>query len=339
MKGLLSKLTMLFAVVWMGCVDEVDFGVNPPKELPYVIDGLLTSGDTARVSISKAYPVDGRFYSAPVLGAEVRITSPEDSDMELELFITKGDGYGAIYKAKTLFVPVVGHSYQLNVKTADGVEFVSTPQRVDEAGEIESIYFEFVQGFDRVQNIEQDGFNVYVDAILPNSQSWSAQWKLRTTYMVRTDTQDCLGCPSVCWVSDREDKPLLVQSKFVGGNRVGRVFVKYVPINVQTLNDRYHIEVIQKTISNEAWEFYDGVRYQLENSSSLFQPVFSSPKGNITAVTAEVAVIGIFTASRDVRKSIFITPEDVPYKILGVFPAGPCTMFPNSTTRKPPFWN
>lgn len=334
-------MAVVMVTAWMGCVDEVDFDVEAPLDaaLPLVIDCTLVSGSPATAVLSKGYPADGEYYYTTVLGAYLEIIDLDDAQVSVGLY-PFGKAYnGTRYQAFDTIDLVEGHRYQLQVTLPDFKRFESTPQRAQASGQIDSIYFEFVEGFNPNTNREEDGFNVYIDSTLPSDGENYTRWQVNGTYLIRTEIGECGSCMSMCWVSEREALPLVSRSRFSAGQVVRRTFVKYIPINYSTFNDRYRVEVLQHIISRDAWEFYDALRYQLENAASLFQPAFSSLKGNVTSVNAGVPVIGIFTATLPARRAIYITGKDVPYKVRGVQQSGDCRNLPNSTAVKPAFWN
>ncbi len=342
MRARISHIAFVTAVVWMGCVDEVDFDVKvpPPSALPVIIDGIITSGWPATAVLSKAYPADGKYYYTPIAGATVWVTDIDDPLVRVDLLFANEKYNGTLYQSPDTMNLEVGHRYQLHVTLSGSHAFESTPQQVSEPGQVDSVYFEFVKGYNQATDREEDGFNVYMDSSMPALGSNYVRWEMNGTYLLRTEInpEACEGCLTMCWVSDTEDLPLISRSKFTGSSELRRTFVKYIPINYTTFNDRYHVEVVQHTISRDAWEFYDALRYQLENTASLFQPAFSALKGNITATGSSAPVIGIFTATQTARKSIFIKATDVPYKVRGVTPVGDCRGFPNSTADMPSFW-
>jgi hypothetical protein len=324
----------------MGCVDEVDFDVNVPplNALPVIIDATITSGWPATAVLSKAYPADGEYYYTPITGAAVWVTDLDDPLVSVDLLFSNEKDNGTLYQSMDTLNLEVGHRYQLHVSLGSRV-FESTPQQVSEPGVVDSVYFEFVEGYNPATDREEDGFNVYMDSSMPSLGENYVRWEMNGTHLLRTiPPETCGDCFSICWVSDKEDLPLISRSRHTSGSKLLRTFVKYIPINYTTFNDRYHVEVVQHIISRDAWEFYDALRYQLENTASLFQPAFSALKGNINAVGPQAPVIGIFTATQSARKSLFIKATDIPYKVRGVTPGGDCRSFPNSTGEMPPFW-
>jgi len=336
-----SHIALLILLAWTGCVDKVNLvGAGSPIDFPFVIEGQVSSEDTARVYISKAYPADGKYHTTPVLSATVWIEGLDDG-MNWQLPSRRGGKqFGALYQAASIIPVTVGNRYQLHVVLPGGQHVKSIPQVVQASGEIQNLYFEYVEGFNRETGVPENGFNVFVDGLSPVESDWYIRWTFNGTYLLRTEVSpDCFNCPTVCWISEHEDWPVVAYSEFAANRRAARNFLKYIPISMKNFTDRYHVEVVQEVISRDAWEFYRDIRYQMDNASSLFQPAFSSVKGNLQATDASTPVIGIFTASQTTRKTLFILQSDIPFEMRGDFLTGACTLYPNSTTTPPPFWN
>lgn len=339
MRSWRSHTALLILLAWTGCVDKVDFvGSGNSIQFPFVIEGHVSNEDTARVYISKAYPADGKYYTTPVSSATVWIAGLDDG-MNWQLSNSPGGKqFGAMYKATSIMPVTIGNRYQLHVTLPGGQQAASIPQVVQASGEIQNLYFEYVAGFNRDTGVPENGFNVFVDGLSPVESDWYIRWTFNGTYFMRTEVSPtCVNCPTECWVSEHEDRPVLAHSDFVANRSAARNFLKYIPISIKNFSDRYHVEVVQEVISRDAWEFYRDIRYQIDNSSSLFQPTFSAIKGNMYTSGAS-PVIGIFTASQTTRETLYILQTDVPFKVRGAFPTGPCTSYPHSSATPPPFW-
>jgi hypothetical protein len=334
-------------------VDPADISLAT-QELPVIIEATVTNDpgpDT--VKITKAYPADGGYYSrVGVAGAKVRIISDAgESDKLTDI----GRGF---YVTNTL-QGAIGRTYQLFL-TLNGVEqYQSTPQRMAPAGTIDNITFEFISRVNSTTGLTEDGFNVYANSTVDPSSSRRLRYKVLGTYKVTTNPEliqirtDCAAppCPTlslpcatnceccICWVSEREITPKLVDPDFVGGTAITRIPVHYIPINNYTFNERYRVEVTQMELSQDVYEFYDAIRKQMENASSLFQPPFFELRGNVEPINQAPRVVGIFSASAVTRQHIYIYRNDVPYDMISEPIAADCrAVAPNSSNQMPPFW-
>ena len=198
-----------------------------------------------------------------------------------------------------------------------------------------------------------------MDSKVEASSTRRLRYKVFGTYKIQTDPSlieirsDCPAapCPTttlpcaeaceccICWASERETAPVLLDPKFVGGTTISHVRVHYIPINNFTFHDRYRVEITQLELSQDAYDFYAAVRKQIENAASLFQPPFFELRGNIQPVSNAPRVVGIFSAAAVTRKYIYIYRSDVPYDLISESIAGDCRSAAlNSTNQKPSFW-
>lgn len=335
-----------------GCVDKADISLDT-QQLPIIIEASVTNDpgpDT--VEITRAYPADGGFYSrVGISGAVVRIISDAgESDNLTDI----GRGF---YVTDTL-QGAIGRTYQLFLSLPNG-QYQSTPQRMLPAGTLDEITYEFTSKENSSTGLTEDGFNVFANSTVDPSSSRRLRYKVLGTYKVTTNPEliqirtDCAAppCPMetlpcatnceccFCWVSERETTPKLVDPDFVGGTSITRIPVHYIPINNYTFNERYRVEVTQMELSQDVYEFYEAIRKQMENASSLFQPPFFELRGNVEAINQAPRVVGIFSAVALTRGYIYINRSDVPYDMVSEPIAADCrAVAPNSTNQMPPFW-
>ncbi|MDZ4716547.1 MAG: DUF4249 domain-containing protein [Cytophagales bacterium] len=339
----------VIVLLWMSCIDPVDLSL-PPSQLPLIIDGAIADGDGPfSVRILRGVPVDGRYHQTEfVAGARVVIsdnTGVRDTLKDI----------GGIYETNSI-KGIVGRTYQLRVTTADGAKYESTPEMMLPAGTVDSVFFEFVRGLKKDTQIEVDGFNIFINATAPAGGNRRLRWKFNGTYKVRTNpalltttdpitlqdvplacAEQCLCC--VCWVSVKEESPILFQNDFLGSSTLRHVFVNYIPINNMTFNERYRVEISQMEVSQRVYDFYSGVRKQIDGSTSLFQPPFFELKGNVSATNNDNLVIGVFSAAAVVKRHIYIARTAIPYDFHLSEIIGDCrAVAPNSSNSQPAFW-
>lgn len=345
-----------FLLMSLGCVDKADIALVS-QQLPFIIEAAVTNAPGSdTVKITKAYPADGGYYSrVGVSGAKVRIISDAgESDRLTDI------GRG-MYITDTL-QGVIGRSYQLLVSLSDQNgehHYQSTAQRMLPAGAIDGITYEFTSQVNSSTGLSENGFNVYVNSSVSVSSSRRLRYKILGTYKVNTNPEliqirtDCATppCPTmslpcatnceccVCWVSEREKFPVLLDPDFVGGTTITRIPVHYIPINNYTFNERYRVEVTQMELSQDVYDFYSALRKQMLNASSLFQPPFFELRGNVEAQNQGPRVVGIFSATATTRQHLYINRADVPYDMVSEPIAADCrAVAKNSSNQIPPFW-
>lgn len=324
-------------LILLACVDKTDFD-SGGTAFPLIVDGLFST-KAAEVRLSRGYRVNGGLNYTRIPGAIVWIADTDDPSWKLILKEQKLSFYeyqafnGTIYSYSGAVTPKAGHHYVLHV-IVDSNEFVSLPQEVREPGSIDNIYFTYTSGFNRDKGVEEDGLNILFDATVPSGEDRHFQWRMFGTFSVLADPA---AGPERCWVTEREDAPLLSSSAFA--TRYAGLTARYVPITFDRFNDRYRVEIRQYEISREVWEFTEALRFQLKNGSSLFQPPFFVRKGNVISLNGQANVIGIFTASIDVSRAIYIKRSDLPRELYGQpLPANCLRVYPGSVAYPPPFW-
>jgi hypothetical protein len=332
-----SRVLLLFLLPWLACVDRADF-VSDVTDLPVIIDGLF-SNESAEVRLSKGYPVNGTLNYTRIPNATVWITDTEDITWRLDLPEQKlsFDAYqafnGTIYGVYENVAPLSGHQYVLHVRVGAD-EYVSAPQRVEEPGTVDRIYYDFTSGFNPSTELEEDALIIRFDASVPAGEERFFQWRMYGTFSVPGNPA---AGPSRCWVTEREEFPILSSKAY--GNRYAGMTARHVPITYDRFNDQYRVEIRQYEVTREVWEFAEAMRFQLKNASSLFQPPFFIPEGNIAAVNGQKSVLGIFSAALDARRYIVIRRSDLPRKVYGQPIDGSCLqVYPGSLPYPPSFW-
>ncbi len=354
-KKTIAQLVILGLPLWLGCVDKVNLSI-PVEQLPIIIEGFVTDQpgpDT--IKISKAFPVDGSYYSrVGVDGANLTISDDAGNSDGL---IGLGKG---LYVTNTL-VGTIGRTYILRGTLPDGTSIESTAERMAPAGNLDSIFYEYAVVENTSTGVSEPGFNVYVNSTLGPSSSRRMRWKFNGTYKLVTDpslfrfpdpfcvqppcaviTLPCAeGCQCcVCFASERETVPIVSDTRTAGPTSINRTFIRFIPINNYTFNDRYRVEVTQMEVSQSVYDFYFDLKRQISNAGSLFQPPFFELNGNVKALSGGGKVIGVFSAAALTKRYIYINKSAVPFELVSEAIVGDCrSVVENSTTTVPPFWN
>lgn len=356
-KKTITQLLILGLPLWLGCVDKVNLSI-PANELPFIIEGFVTDqAGPDTVKISKAFPVDGIYYSrVGVDGANLTIIDDAGNNDGLTDI---GNGF---YVTNTL-VGTIGRTYILRGTLPDGTSIESTAERMAPAGNLDSIFYEYAVVENTSTGVSEPGFNVYVNSTLGPSSSRRMRWKFNGTYKLVTDpslfrfpdpfcTLPPLECPlitlpcaegcacCVCYASERETIPIVSDTRTAGPTSINRTFIRFIPINNYTFNDRYRVEVTQMEVSQPVYDFYFDLKRQISNAGSLFQPPFFELNGNVKAMSGGGKVIGVFSAAALTKRSIYINKSAVPFELVSEAIVGDCrSVVDNSSTTVPPFWN
>lgn len=356
-----AQRVIILASLALSCVDPVDLSL-PSASQSFILEGGVKNYPTPdTIWLSKSFPVDGSFHPrVGVPGAKLWIT---DDAFVVDTLLDQQNG---IYVTNNLQA-AVGRTYILEGRipvtladgTVDTTRFISTLEQMLPAGTIDSIYYELTSKVNQETGTSEDGLNVFINATVDASSSHRLRWKFNGTYVFTSDPstimigvpcgdQICmmpLPCATnceccKCWASEREALPLVTNPAFQGDTKVERVFVKYIPINGFTFSERYRAEVAQMELSKPVFDFYFGMRKQMENASSLFQPPFFELEGNLTVTSGSGTIIGIFSAAAEVKRVRYILKGEMASSIQPTILPGDCRVIvENATNIRPPFWN
>jgi hypothetical protein len=148
-----------------------------------------------------------------------------------------------------------------------------------------------------------------------------------------------------CWYDFFNDIPIVSDEEFVKDGHFSPIKAMYVPIDQWILQYKIYAQVSQLSLTRQAFDFWKSVKDQRKAVNSLFQPVSGKIKSNFIQIAGkEASIEGIFFATSVSSKSIFITRENVPNpKLIPVnelpWTNSCLTLFPNSTTTKPSYWD
>lgn len=358
-------------ILLVACIDRIEFDI-PEAQLQLVIEGMISDEPAPyELKISKGLSLEANTASRiPVENVKVKL---HDDQGKAEDYIEVAPG---IYHTQGIIEGELGRSYHVTLEMPDGKIIQSSPEKINPAGEIEDIRFEFEPRttVETYGEVAADVFNIYVDAKVDNDIGNYMRWRFTGTYKVITypkfrekwtppyspykDPPACSGYIVVegvpggklekvgecscctCWVSEYEQTPQLSDTQLISGGEFKNIKVAEVPINPATFHEKYLIEVEQMNLSRVAFEFFKLIREQKESASSIFQPPIGEITGNLTSSENGDPVIGLFWAASIKRKFIYINRSDVPYPLPPIsYITEACNDFyPNASTEKPKEW-
>lgn len=371
-------IRMLIILLLIGgmvaCVDPIYFDAQPPGDI-IILEGTITTDPGPYViKLSKGLRLDSdSTINAPVTDVDIVLHGSND---ETEAFTESSPGK---YVTAGVIRGVIGGTYYITITMPDGSTFQSEPETILPTGDVEDIYFKYeARTVHKIYGDEAaDVFNIYLDAASPpiEDQTSFVRWRFTGTYVFETNPEQhttwlqgeanlrfktpwpCSGWvvdPAVgggvlrqdsectccrCWRKQFETIPRLSDTDLVEGGEFRNIKVGEVPITRATFYERYQVSVDQMTISKNAFDFFKIIRTQKEGASNLFQPPPGKVTGNIKPVNSDYQIIGLFWAASVKSKAIYITEDDVPYKLpTDVIPL-PCNeAYSNSSNVKPADW-
>lgn len=368
----IPRMLMLFLTV-TACVDPIQFDAPPPGDV-IIVDGSITDDPGPYViNIIRGVGLDAdSTVKSLVTGAKIVLHSDKgESEAYTEVAAGK-------YETGGLIRGTVGSSYHITLEMPGGGTFKSQPEKILPSGRVTNIRYQYEARLIRkpTGDIPADVLNIFADADNAGaSESSFVRWRFRGTYKTGTNPQlhqtwlqgcctyptpwpcsgyevepgpgggsvlvkkrDCTCC--TCYVKDYESSPHLSDNEAVSDGQFRNMKISEVPINRSTFFEKYRVEIEQMTISKNAFDFFKTIRTQKDGVSNLFQPPPGQLRGNIDAVNANYKIVGVFWAASINRNAIYITENDLPYRLPEDIKPYPCTdLFANSTTIKPDYWD
>jgi hypothetical protein len=350
-KNILFYLFLLGVVTW-ACVNPIkDFVQIDATSFTTIEADISDDPELSKVRLTSSSNRLQSQLALPISKAVVTVTDQSGTKTSF----TEGIPVGTYYPPKG-FLGKVGSTYTLNVKMLTGQTYESTAETMKAVPEIENAItrFETFEQYSKV-DVRRAGFTVYLDfKDMPTEGDFYLwNWKhFEKIGFCATCTDggkfdfkklDCVQpkfpndailnymCDGNCWdISTNNDlnvfSDVLTNGQRVVGRQVARIpFDNWTP---------YYFRLEQRSITKNAFAFYQSLISQVQSSGSLFDvPAETRFSLNIKSLTTpSERVLGIFNVF-SVRKKIFIIDrrKDIPVGELPIV-----SVIPGDTYACPP---
>jgi hypothetical protein len=328
--------------------------ISSGKSIP-VIQGQILEDESPTVVLSWALNYNNTVPQY-IHGAEVDVAD----DLGNRASLTEGLP-GHYVSATGDLIGKYGRTYTLHVKTAEGVEFVSTPEKIHSKPVLDSLYaitgirttYSYNSNNQLVTN-KQDG--LFILSALSASADSTQFYRFNTDVLKEATYIKNLSTPSATpvftWVTTKMDDIYTVAYSIETGNRqvlpehqVGFLWYLYDPHMVTRTTSApvtigWVVTFRVYSVSRGVFDYYQSIADQLNAADELFVPVPSQVKSNIRCISnTGQPVIGVFEAASSVIcYKAFRWRDKDPYQsvVLDTFP----TDVPNGSTSSfpPSFW-
>jgi hypothetical protein len=267
MKSLKKNTSILLILIFINssCLEQVEVGIRQQNE-QLVVEGLLTNfaqDNYLRLSYTTQYAYDNEIIPARGVLVEVRRDNGEKT-----IFRPVPDELG-VYKPDEKFVGVVGASYSIYLKLPDEREFISAPEKMVQPVPIQNISAEFEKN-------PRYGFRVFVDFQDSKELGNYYRWDASGYHIRRTRTSD--NRYNRCYVLKTETNVNIISDANINGNIVKAKAVFFSPFYA---TGRHFIEIKQRSISRNAFLFWQNYQKQASRSGTIFDPLPAQLAGNI----------------------------------------------------------
>jgi len=346
----LQKIVFLLLIAFLlpACLDEID--VTAPASTPILtVSGSITTNPgpySVFLTESAQFTSGAAGIPDAVGGAMIKIIDDQGNEEILQEFEN-----GEYRTAADGVRGMVGRTYQIEL-SVNGKTYQSIPEEILPVVSAESLNFEVVTG-ERLNEagnfVNSTDVMVSVNTFFPPSENGSfLRWTTFGVYQyAEIGSQGNLN-PQICYVTEDIDfdNVSVVSSEGIEGN-----FLQQQPVITRIVDFRftanYCFNVVQHSITENAYDFWSAVGAEFERSGNIFEAPPGKIKGNIFNPTDEAEeVLGFFGASAVDTIDIIVQGRDVgnPIPQCRPFPRGPesctnCLLLNNSTRIKPDCFN
>lgn len=317
-------LTLIVGFFAWACINPVENFVQIDSTSFMTIEADIA--DDAKLCKIKLTTSANKIQSALSLPVSKAVVIVSDQNNVKSTFVESTTA--GVYLPPVGFVGKVGSTYQLYIKTLNGKEYQSSPEKMNAVPEIENVITRF-ETFDQYSKVDyrRAGFTVYLDFKDNPTEGDFYMWNWTHyepinicatcegggTYNFRTN--DCqvprtpteqiwnYRCNGNCWDITRNVDLNVFSDVLTNGQRVVGRQVARAPFNGYT---SYYFRLEQRAITKNAHIFYQSLISAVQSSGSLFDvPAETRFSVNLKSVAnPSERILGLFNVF-SVRKKIF----------------------------------
>jgi len=295
-----SIINCLLCFLLFGCITEYHAtGLNEIENI-LVVEGIITDDETT-ITLSRSVNLtDNAAGSNYVNHAKVSIECSDGSQVQAEPTVSNGR---YLLKTGTLDLE---QKYRLKIQI-DEFEYESKDYlKPNITPEIDSIFW---TKKDRGQPVM-----IYIATHSPdNHNDLFYRWAFKEDWEIHSDLF-LDKYPFYCW-SMANNRDLLTGSsvRTVFG-RISDNLINLSPSD-RRLSVLYRINVKQNAISKNAFDYFENIKKNAQQTGSIFAPTPSELRGNIVCITDPgIPVIGYVDVSTTTQKHRFISRRDNVYE-------------------------
>ena len=353
-------LHLLFLLLSMtACIEETNLDTPDKEKGAIVIQGKLSIAEKgyAEAYISRTFAFSGATTGPiDVLKASVSISDDEGNSIQLEGGLLDGYYRASFDLGTTPLKTAPGTKYRIQIKTIDNKSYQSSFEEMPELPVPDSLRVEK----ENKEIIKPSGLPYSIDVLKvfintplrAGGKKRRIVWTIGSTFKL-TDT------PSLCnWYPNETPAPktcyvdayvFTYKNLFFDGSAVSIDELKDYPLFERSPSIQFaeglYFNVIQQSLNKDAFEYLKNSQELLERTGSMFDQLPGLLHSNMVNIDDEKeAVYGFFYPTMEDTIRVYVSPE-LAGNPDAICPQSysdkrccDCLTAPNSSTRKPPFW-
>ncbi len=349
----MKELWIIFLVLAaISCVEQIDFEAKDEIGI-LVVDGVFsTQADTHTIALSRTDILGKRVFN-PESAATINIFNQSGAQAT---YTPVEDG---VYLLPAEEMPAeIGGSYFIEIITADGRSYRSSPETITQVPIISSLTFEVSIEqvlVDEIRLLEKRFFSLFLSTTFPGDlDNLFLKWDVEHVFSVPEITCSPLSAPKTCYIY----RPININEVQILESNILEPESTYSRRVVhQEIDHAFGVaasfRVSQTSLTRGAHEYWDNVNQISNNVGSIFDAPPAAIPGNITSLDDPgEQVLGYFSAVDESTKLIFVRRGDLPESFIELplcglpgLPPSPrdpaccnCLRLDHSSLRRPPYW-
>ncbi|MFB6341841.1 DUF4249 domain-containing protein [Saccharicrinis sp. FJH62] len=219
---------------------------------------------------------------------------------------------------------VYNRIYTLHVKTPEGEEYESAPETLAYVAELDTVMAERGVEITTIPKLYYEGLQFTADVNFNSAASPYVLFELTETWEFEVplpidflfDDSGIYMAPNSykqlkrCWKTQKDNRIYLGSLAGITGSTVDDIPLQFVTIESSKLQKRYSVLVKMKSISSDAYIYFEELKKRVQESGSLYETQPSQLYGNIKNINNEKEkVLGYFFASGVTEKRYFINND------------------------------
>ncbi|MBC6366389.1 DUF4249 domain-containing protein [Algoriphagus sp. AK58] len=352
---MLRRLIYIFFFLPLSCIDPYQVDV-PEGEQLLTVEGIISTGPGPHsITLTRSATYGSVFQGLirPVTLATVVIRDNEGN----VTFLTEGTEAKGTYTTPANFRAQIGKSYTLQILTAEGKVYTSTPEKVESVPEIQSVEIRTVTLPNKNSDFPRSGVQLIAEVRDPADQNNFYYWRNGPAVYILETRPDLFTPrpteanpnrtpqPKACCIQCFRYEISYNQSLFVVNDDnfnglTTRIPASFIEDDGFRFVNKFRIDLKQYSISQGAYRFLRLVKQQAEISGSIFDPPPATIRGNMISLdNPDEVVLGYFMAAGETSRRIYIDKNDLTFKQNRAIIPDDCRVVPGASVDAPADWN
>ena len=316
-----------FCFILNGCITEYEAkGLEEMKNI-LVVEGIITEGETL-ITLSRSVNLTDNNPSSVsyIDDAFVFVECDDGTLMQADEFAGIRNGQYVIQTGKLDFE----RQYRLKIEIEDEVYSDDCP--VDQFGTVRcpKSIFEYCSDYmnpiltpdiDSIFWTKKDRgqpVNIHVATHSLNNAVLYYRWSYKEDWEIISEIEydEEFPYPCYCWNKANSRELLIGSAEKTVFGRLTDIVAEINP-SEKKLEQLYRITVKQNAISKRAYDYYNNIKKNSQQTGNIFAPVQSELRGNIICITdPNKPVIGYVDISTSTQNQLYIPYEDMAYEFM-----------------------